>query len=129
VRDVYYSVHEKRNAPPDAPRTMRVDYRFGLNEYVSEWVCFEHEGFARQKAVAWWRARSNDPVPFSADEAVDLAQAGALAPPLVVTVEHKPGERFDRVVAYELGPKPPRLESDVDLPEYVPPRDDDGIPF
>jgi len=27
VLDVVYSVHTKRDAPPDAPKTMRVDYR------------------------------------------------------------------------------------------------------
>jgi len=44
VEDVFYAVHTKRNAPPDAPRTMRVDYRVGFNQYISEWVCVEHTG-------------------------------------------------------------------------------------
>jgi len=51
VLDVDFGVHMKRDAPPDAPRTMRVEYRVGWNEHVSEWVCFEHSGFARGKAV------------------------------------------------------------------------------
>ena len=76
VRDVYYGVHKKRDAPDDAPRTMRVDYKVGWHEYKSEWVCFEHTGYARQKAVAWWRQGSHEPVPETAEEAVALAQAG-----------------------------------------------------
>lgn len=129
VAEIIYSVHQKRNAPPDAPRSLRVDYRWSLDGYVSEWVCVEHDGYARQKAESWWRERSNDPVPDSAEEAVDLADAGAFATTLAITVERKAGERFDRIVAYRLGAKPPRLESEEDLPEYVPPFDDAEIPF
>ncbi len=137
VTDVFYAVHTKRGAPPDAPRTMRVDYRVGFNAYVSEWVCLEHVGYARQKAVQWWARRSLEPVPESAEEAVELAQAGALAPTLAITVERPAGEEFDRVVAYQLGERPPRLESPEDLPpspigglpEYTPAPDESEVPF
>jgi DNA repair protein RadD len=33
---------------------MRVDYYSGLLRVASEWVCFEHTGYARQKAEQWW---------------------------------------------------------------------------
>ena len=58
VRDIIYRVHTKRGAPPEAPRTMRVDYRLGLDHWQSEFICVEHDGYARQKAVAWWRPSS-----------------------------------------------------------------------
>lgn len=128
INDVFYAVHEKRGAPPDAPRTMRVDYRISFTEYVSEWVCFEHDGYARRKAEQWWQQRSNDPIPDSAERAVELAEAGALAPTLAITVERREGERFDRVVAYRLGEKPARLESDDGPVEYAYAGDDD-VPF
>ena len=38
VQDVTYSVHAKRGAPVDAPRSMRVDYRLGLNHCQSEFI-------------------------------------------------------------------------------------------
>ncbi len=129
VADVFYAVHTKRGAPPDAPRTMRVDYRVGFNQYVSEWVCFEHTGFPRRKAEQWWCARSNEPVPETAEEAVKLADMGALAPTLAITVERKAGEEFDRVVSHQLGEKPPRLESPEGLPEYTPAPDESEVPF
>jgi DNA repair protein RadD len=115
VRDVYYGVHKKRDAPDNAPRTMRVDYKVGWHEYKSEWVCFEHTGYARQKAVAWWRQRSQEPVPETAEEAVALAQAGRLAPTREITVRSIAGEDFDRIVGYELGDIPPSLD-EQDLP-------------
>jgi DNA repair protein RadD len=119
VRGVYYGVHVKRDAPPGHPRTLRVEYQIGLREYQSEWICIEHPsgGFARQKAEAWWRARCQLPVPDSADDAVALAEAGALAETKAITVRSVAGEKYDRIVDYELGPKPEA--ADLSLPEPV----------
>jgi DNA repair protein RadD len=120
VSEVSYHVHYKRDDPSGgAPPTMRVEYQCGLNRWFREWVCLEHSGYARQKAEAWWRARSNEPVPGTVEEAVDLANAGALASTTRITVEKKAGEKFDRIVGHALGAKPPRLESEEGLPEDV----------
>jgi len=132
VSEVYYSVHVKRGAPEEHPRTMRIDYRCGFNDYHSEWVCPEHTGYARQKFEAWWRARSSEPLPESAEQAVDLAEAGALAQARAITVRSVAGEKFDRITDYQLGPIPPRLDGgdeqiDGELPEPIWPEDD--IPF
>lgn len=117
VSEVSYHVHYKRDNPMATP-TMRVEYRCGFGQWFREWICFEHPvgGYARRKAEQWWHARSNDPVPDSVDEAVDWANAGALAPPHRITVEKKPGDQWERIVDYELADKPPRLESCDDLP-------------
>ncbi|MBN2446778.1 MAG: hypothetical protein JXO22_08630, partial [Phycisphaerae bacterium] len=109
VGSVYYSVHVKRDAPDEHPRSMRVEYRLGFNQYASEWICLEHTGFARAKAEAWWRQRSNEPVPETAAEAVDLAEAGALARTLAVTVRRVTGEKYDRIIRCTLGDKPPAM--------------------
>jgi DNA repair protein RadD len=124
VRDVTYSVHTKRDAPPDAPRTMRVDYRLGLNHWQSEFICFEHEGYARQKAVAWWRQRSPDPIPDTAERAVEIAEGGGLASTGRITVRNIAGEKYDRIVAYKLGPMPEAIFTGV-FGGYDP----DEIPF
>lgn len=79
VFDVRYSVHTKRDADEDAPKSMRVDYMVGLEQWQSEWICVEHRGYARRKAEGWWHRRSPDPVPVSAEEAVVIADAGGLA--------------------------------------------------
>jgi DNA repair protein RadD len=116
VKDVFYSVHRKRGAGDDAPRTMRVDYKLGFNDFKSEWICIEHDGYARQKAMAWWKRRSPEPMPDSAEDAVALAQAGRLAPTLEITVRSATGEDYDRIVGYQLGDTPPPLD-EQDLPE------------
>jgi len=129
VTEVFYCVHQKRDAPEGHPRSMRVDYRCGFNDYHSEWVCPEHIGYARGKFEAWWKARSNEPFPNSAEEAVELAHAGALAPTLGITVRTVAGEKFDRIINHQLGPIPPRLESEEDLPEVDWPPTDAEVPF
>jgi len=106
VQDVSYWVHEKRGAPPDAPRSMRVAYRIGYTLWQSEWVCFEHTGYARHKAELWWKRRSNAPVPETAREAVRLAVSGALCETRSITVRSDPDEEYPRIVGYELGEKP-----------------------
>jgi len=123
VTDVFYSVHTKRGTPEDAPKTMRVDYQVGLNDFQSEWICFEHDGWARQKAVAWWKQRSNDSVPATAQQAVDIAEASGVALTRRITVRHVSGEKYDRIIDYELGekPEPVPLEAAMGLdPEDIP---------
>lgn len=135
VSETTYHVHMKRG-DPSAPLTMRVEYRVGFNRYFREWVCFDHTGYARTKAEAWWRARSVEPVPGGTEEAVELARAGALAPTLSITVEKKAGDQFERVTRHALGERPLRLDD----PDAVPDREpepagttygipDDEIPF
>jgi len=135
VHETRYFRHTKRD-DPDAPPTMRVEYRVGFQRFRREWICFEHEGYARAKAEQWWRARSSEAVPSTVDEALDLAEMGALCQTLAVTVEKRAGEKFDRVVSHELGPRPPRVESEEGLPEpaaktsvQVLEDEDFGIPF
>ncbi|MCI0333658.1 MAG: DEAD/DEAH box helicase [Planctomycetes bacterium] len=113
VIDTYYTIHTKRDAREGDPQTMRVDYKVGWHEYKSEWICVEHTGFARQKAIAWWIRRSPDPVPGTAERAVELAQSGALAPTYSITVRSVAGEPYERIVDYELGPMPEPVPAEV----------------
>jgi DNA repair protein RadD len=109
VHDVVYSVHTKRGASQDAPKSLRVDYKVGWYRWKSEWVCFEHTGYARGKAVAWWKKRSKMPVPATAAEAVEIAKAGGLAQTKSITVRSVSGEEYDRIIDHELGPIPESL--------------------
>ena len=121
VEDVAYYIHVKRGASHDHPKTMRVDYQVGWNEWKSEWVCPEHTGYAREKFKAWWQTRSNEPVPDAATEAVLLASAGALAPATQIIIRSVTGEKYDRIIAHKLGTVPPRLAGEGDdsnLPDY-----------
>lgn len=134
VLETAYYVHFKHGDPAARP-TMRVEYRVGYSRWHREWICIEHEGYARRKAEHWWRARSHEEVPSTVEEAVELARAGALAEPSSIVIEKKPGDDWERVVGYDLGEKPPRLDDPDAAPEYAPAGlntygiPDDEIPF
>jgi DNA repair protein RadD len=105
VKDVRYFVHTKRDADDSAPKTMRVEYDCGFCNTHNEWVCFEHTGFARQKAEQWWRIRRGIPnayVPSTAAEAGELAKAGELCKTRKIIVRTVSGERYGKIVAYDL---------------------------
>ncbi len=91
VTDVEYSLHEKPGKPP----SLRVDYFCGLVRY-SEWICFEHTGYPRQKAVAWWQARSSVSVPSTIAEA--LTGCDNLAKPDAIQL--RPSGRYTEVANY-----------------------------
>jgi DNA repair protein RadD len=106
VQDITYSVHTKRGAPEDAPRSMRVEYRLGFNHWQREFICFEHDGYAHQKAIAWWKRHSPDPVPDTAERAVEIAEGGGVAHTEKVTVRSVAGEKYDTIIGCKLGPMP-----------------------
>jgi DNA repair protein RadD len=132
VSEVSYAVHTKREAPPDAPKTMRVQYRIGFSQWRSEWVCFEHTGWPRAKAESWWRQRSDEPVPDTAAGAVAAGNLGRLAEPVAITIKSVAGEKYDQIVGYRFADEPPpdapfapdesATANDFDL-------DDETVPF
>ena len=84
------------------PPTLQVDYQCGLARH-REWVCFEHTGYARQKAVAWWRQRAPGmPVPRTVTEA--LAWSRQIAAPTEIAV--RPSGRFTEIVSVRFAPCP-----------------------
>ncbi len=118
VTDVWYEVHHKRG-DPDAPPSMRVYYQCGFATTFSEWVCFEHSGYPRRKAEQWWVERSNEPIPATVEEAVDIVRCGDLAPTLSITIRRKPGSKYDEVVGHVLGPKAPRIDTEEGAAQHA----------
>ena len=90
-----YDLHDKPGKPP----SLLVNYRCGMVRH-REWVCIEHAGYARQKAVQWWQRRSpGGAVPATALQA--LAHAGSLRVPVEIAV--RPEGRFTAVVGARFG--------------------------
>lgn len=79
IQAVYYVPHKK----PDKPTSLRVDYIAGMT-VLSEWVCFEHEGFARRKACQWWLNRAEPPAPTTVEQAME--RIGEVKKPKAVEV-------------------------------------------
>lgn len=67
ITEVQYAEHRKEGRPT----SMRVEYWTHLRKVASEWLCFEHEGYARGKARWTWREMGGeDPVPETVEEAM-----------------------------------------------------------
>ena len=61
----------------------------------SEWICLEHGGFPRRKAVSWWRQRAPGiPLPHNVQEA--LAFVHRLRRPTQIAV--RPSGRFVEIL-------------------------------
>lgn len=120
VKGIAYHVHRKRGAEDWAPKTLRVEYRVGVGHVLKEWVCVEHDGFAGKKARDWWSKRSNARFPFSARNAVALANNQALCETHEITVrQFADRKKFDQITKYRLGPVP-AWEEPVDEPKAHP---------
>ena len=96
VHGVSYSRHDKLGGLP----SLKVTYSCGLKSY-SEWVCIEHQGYARQKAADWWRKRAPGcPVPLTVDQAI--AEAARLAHPSAISV--RPSGRYVEISGHRFDP-------------------------
>lgn len=72
IKRVWFKRHHKQ----DMPDSMRVTYDTPHSESYSQWVCFEHKGFTRDKAVSWWRRMGGKlPIPATVTEALERVDA------------------------------------------------------
>jgi DNA repair protein RadD len=82
VQKVFYRRHDKPGGTP----SLRVIYQCGLRQH-SEYVCLAHVGPARNKACSWWVRRAPGATPpRDIDEAVAIANSGALLVPSEISV-------------------------------------------
>ena len=96
VHGVSYSRHDKLGGLP----SLKVTYSCGIKSY-SEWVCIEHQGYARQKASEWWRKRAPGcPVPLTVDQAI--SEAALLVRPSAISV--RPSGRYVEVSGHRFDP-------------------------
>jgi DNA repair protein RadD len=95
-RDVMgMQVSEHGSRHPGARRSMRVAYRVGVADWVSEWVCPEHTGYARQKAEQWMNARGYN--------LLRVDDALAVEWPMPKRIKVKTGGKWPEVVDHDLG--------------------------
>lgn len=93
VHGVSYSRHEK----PGKPASLRVTYRCGIRTF-REWVCLEHGGMARSKALHWWQTRAGvGNVPRTVNEALPLAWS--LPNPTRITVDET--DKYPEINGYD----------------------------
>lgn len=100
VSDVTVSRHVKNGVA-----SLCVAYRCGI-QLFREWVCLDHEGYAREKAEMWWKARFGDDshVP-SVDEALEDMFLGYEIKKRTESVTVKKVGKYNEIIRYKLKEK------------------------
>jgi len=114
ITDVSYLRHEKAGKPP----SLRVDYYAGWNRVGSEWICLEHGGYARAKALAWWQARApKQDHPWAPDtvETALIIVDKYLAKPTAITINTR--GKYPEIIDYEFSHAEPESTDDQDATE------------
>ena len=76
-------VHTKRNAPD----MIKITWKSGMLPICDQYLCINHQGYARQKAVEWF-ARWTGRLP-TGDMNVDLETLNTMPePPVLLKVDH-----------------------------------------
>ena len=109
-------------------RMLRVDYygeESSTRQIASEYVCLEHEGYARMKAEAWWmQMTGRTEVPEHVEQAMDWIDW--LRPVKAIRVE--PDGKFQRVVGYIFTNREPGDDGDTGTTEKEA-HPDEELPF
>lgn len=84
VDHITYTIHTKLGSPP----SVRVSYYCGLRSFL-EFVCVQHEGWAKRKAREWWALRTSQPMPDTTEEAMQIISTLMPATHLRVWVNKK----------------------------------------
>lgn len=94
VTDVRVGIHQKEGKPD----SLVVEYCCGFQNY-REWVCFEHHGFARKRACAWWRAMGGKMQP---PKTVAEAMVRAVELEIVKQITVVPDGKYWRINGYRI---------------------------
>lgn len=134
VDTITYAKHSKAGARD----SMKVSYYCGLRVF-NEYVCVEHEGFAKNKANEWWKKRGGGKSPPTVLAATYLTDTLLVPSHIVVWVNKKYPEimnvKFENAHSVKVQTYKPEVdetkptskfefETKYDWEEY-----DDGIPF
>ena len=94
------------------------DSELEKKQVVCEWVCPEHQGYARRKFEDWWKKRCESDPPNTVREAISIGRSRMLAEPTRITVRKIEGEKFSNIIGYELSEIPAFNESLVEEPQF-----------
>lgn len=100
VYEMQFEIYEKPGKPP----IFRIKYRCGFGFWLSDYLCFEHRGFAAKIARQKWKRLSVNPEeepPTSAREALFFASTGEVKEVQSLKVNKKKGDQFWNIKGYK----------------------------
>lgn len=97
VSRVTYTHHVGKSGKP----TLQVTYQCGLRRF-REWICLEHGGIARVKAMTWWMARDKQGItPRTVEGALDGGTDRLSTPTHIRVMERG---KYPEIVGHEFEP-------------------------
>lgn len=84
ITRVAYGIHKK----PGKADSLRVEYWAGYRRVAQEWICFEHGGFAGERARLWL-ARRCEASAQTTQQAYDIAALVGIKEPSQITVDER----------------------------------------
>jgi DNA repair protein RadD len=126
VKETFFAFHRPKDENKNP--TLRVTYKLDIDSLedaedtwvprqVMEWVCIEHEGFAKSKADKWWEKFSAYDHPASIAEAMEIIHGGGVREPFMVLVQDD--GKWKRIVAHKFQnerPEPKGLDFGEEAP-------------
>jgi DNA repair protein RadD len=95
VTGVSYARHTKEGSPD----SLRVTYQCGLLQH-REWICLEHQGGIKNKAISWWSRRTgNNNRHYPSDITEALGLTGNLLMPYQIAV--RPSGKYTEIVGHK----------------------------
>ena len=125
VSEIVYTRHKKQGKPD----SLKVSYFSGVRSF-NEYICLEHEGFAKKKAVEWWKKRSEKIPPDNIYEALENAKTLLAATSLRVWMKSKT-KKYPEILEHRFdGPTPVITVRQMQKPAKFDPDDlwDEKIP-
>jgi len=92
VQKIVYSAHWKENV---IFPSLRVDYYTDIASFESEWVCIEHTGFAKNRAIQWIKNRTE--TPFKTVQEL-LDNEDVLRKPKQIIIDKN--QKFHKIIGY-----------------------------
>jgi len=117
VHRVTAATYQRHDKPGGTP-SLLVRYQCGLWSF-REWVCLEHAGIARARAVEWWRTRmpadlaADDPTHYLVPRTIDSALQVARHLKIPTHIHVYAGGKYPEVIAHEFADAASESEREV----------------
>lgn len=85
VKNTEYKIHTKEGKPP----MLRIRYWTGTTAYYDMYLCFEHIGYAQQKAIQIWKKLGGNSPPATSGDAYYRAMRGEIGTPEQIRVKKR----------------------------------------
>lgn len=96
--------HFREHPPkPGKPPSVKVTYMLGLHAQ-NEWICCQHEGYAKAKADRWWKLHGGA-LPFPKTVAEFLDRANELK--TTAEIQLRPNGKYQDIVGHKAGDAAP----------------------